>query len=135
MIAEQHKSANDLAADRTGLATRRTLMAADRTLMAWLRTALSMISFGFTIYKILEGLQGQDDSPLAQEFDPRTIGGFLAALGTISIVMGTLEYWFTVRDLRELMVIRIWRRPSFIMALVICIGGMVVFFSIITRLL
>ena len=34
------KSANDLAAERTGLAGVRTLMAADRTLMAWIRTAL-----------------------------------------------------------------------------------------------
>ena len=37
------------------LATTRTLMAADRTLMAWIRTSLSLLSFGFTIYKILQG--------------------------------------------------------------------------------
>ena len=35
------------------LATERTRMAADRTLMGWIRTALSMIGFGFTIYKFL----------------------------------------------------------------------------------
>ena len=32
----------------------RTIMAADRTLMAWVRTSLSMLSFGFTIYKVLD---------------------------------------------------------------------------------
>src|SRR3546814_19011455 len=34
----------------------RTVMAADRTLMAWIRPALSMFSFGFTIYKVLESM-------------------------------------------------------------------------------
>ena len=43
--------------NRTDLAVVQNLMAADRTLMAWVRTALSMISFGFTIYKVIEGLQ------------------------------------------------------------------------------
>ena len=41
-----------LADDRTDLAVERTLMALDRTLMAWVRTATSLISFGFTIYKL-----------------------------------------------------------------------------------
>jgi len=39
------------------LALDRTRLAAERTLMAWVRTALSMISFGFTIYKFLQVLQ------------------------------------------------------------------------------
>ena len=34
-------------------------MAADRTLMGWLQTALSMISFGFTIYKFLQVFQSE----------------------------------------------------------------------------
>ena len=36
------------------LALDRNKLAAERTLMAWVRTALSMISFGFTIYKFLQ---------------------------------------------------------------------------------
>lgn len=38
----------------------RTIMAADRTLMAWLRTSLSMLSFGFTIYKVLDTAAQKD---------------------------------------------------------------------------
>ncbi|MEJ8824851.1 DUF202 domain-containing protein [Variovorax humicola] len=34
-------------------------MAADRSLMAWVRTGLSMISFGFTIYMVIEGFAQQ----------------------------------------------------------------------------
>ena len=36
------------------MAMERTMMAAERTLLAWVRTAMSFISFGFTMYKILE---------------------------------------------------------------------------------
>ena len=39
------------------LAPDRTRLAADRTLMAPVRTALSMIGFGFTIYKFLQVVQ------------------------------------------------------------------------------
>jgi putative membrane protein len=43
-----------LAEERTDLAFQRTIIAAERTLMAWIRTALSMIGFGFTIYKFFQ---------------------------------------------------------------------------------
>ena len=39
----------------------RTIMAADRTLMAWIRTSLSMLSFGFTIYKFLQAIDKSSD--------------------------------------------------------------------------
>jgi uncharacterized membrane protein YidH (DUF202 family) len=55
-------TANELSQERTALATDRTLMAADRSLMAWIRTALSMISFGFTIYKLLQGFAARAPS-------------------------------------------------------------------------
>jgi putative membrane protein len=41
MSAQEAKSANELAEDRTDLAVVRTVMAADRSLMAWIRKALS----------------------------------------------------------------------------------------------
>ena len=40
------------------LALERTRLAAERSLMAWVRTALSMISFGFTIYKFMQASSG-----------------------------------------------------------------------------
>src|SRR6185295_20233331 len=36
------------------LAVERTRLAHERTLIAWVRTALSMISFGFTVYKFFQ---------------------------------------------------------------------------------
>ena len=50
----QNRPADDHGQYRTHLAVLRTLMGADRSLMAWIRTALSLVGFGFTIYKFLQ---------------------------------------------------------------------------------
>lgn len=134
-LAHELKSSNELAEDRTLLAIKRTVMGADRTLMAWLRTALSMISFGFTIYKVLEGLKGGDVGMVAKQFEPRTVGLFLVGLGTLAMVMGTVEYWFAIKGMQPVAAVAIWKRPSFIMALIISFAGLGVFVSIIANLL
>lgn len=79
-------------------------MAANRTLMAWLRTALSMISFGFTIYKFLNAaVQKQGDAiRLLREQGPRRLGLLLIAMGTVSMIMGTVEYVQTMNSLNRL---------------------------------
>lgn len=133
--APQARTNNQLAEDRTALAIRRTVMGADRTLMAWLRTALSMISFGFTIYKVLEGIQDSNVNLVAQQYEPHTVGLFLVGLGTLAMVMGTVEYWFAIVGMRGVAAVTIWRRPSFIMALIISCVGVAVFVSIIAGLL
>ena len=132
MTTQQPKTANELAVDRTDMATGRTLMAMDRSLMAWIRTALSMISFGFTIYKILESLQ-KSDGPLGHDYSPQTVGLFLTGLGTVSMVMGTIEYWQRLKMLREYHPIKTWR-PSFVMALIMSVTGLFFFVSIVIQL-
>ncbi|WP_217478547.1 YidH family protein [Pararobbsia alpina] len=127
------RSANQLAEERTDLATTRTLMAADRTLMAWTRTALSMISFGFTIYKLLEGFR-EAGVHLAHPHSPRNIGLFLTGLGTVSMVLGTIEYWALVASLPEYHAVSVWR-PTFFVALVMALSGSFLFMSIVVRLL
>lgn len=127
------KSSNELAELRTDLATGRTLMAADRSLMAWVRTALSMISFGFTIYKVLEGFQKSGEN-LPHDYSPLTVGLFLTGLGTASMVMGTIEYWQRLNALRAFHPIKTFR-PTFVMAMIISITGMLFFLGIVTKLL
>lgn len=126
-------SSNELAAQRTELAAKRTLMAADRSLMAWIRTALSMISFGFTIYKVLEGFE-EAGVHMNHPETPRRVGLFLTGLGTVSMVMGTIEYWRTLVELRENHDFSVWR-PTFFIALIMAVSGSFVFVSIIIRLL
>lgn len=131
--ADQDMDNNGLAKARTNMATTRTLMAADRTLMAWMRTALSMISFGFTIYKILQGLQSSGDT-LKHAYDPQTVGLFLIGLGTISMILGVVEYISTIKELRLLKAIP-WRRPSFVISLIMAASGSLVFVSVVTHII
>src|SRR4029450_2304049 len=75
-----------LAEERTDLALQRTRMAGERTLMAWIRTAISMIGFGFGIYKFFQYqaekiAAGNIRHPQA----PRNLGLTLVALGTLAL--------------------------------------------------
>jgi putative membrane protein len=137
MTVQTAGTANEMAAQRTDLATRRTIMAADRSLMAWIRTGLSLISFGFTIYKILQEtarvLREQGEG-LRSDHSPRNIGLFLTGLGTVAIVIGTIEYWQTRKELLKEEHISIWR-PAFVIAVIMSAAGLFMFVSIISRLL
>jgi inner membrane protein YidH len=132
MTESENLSANALAQRRTDLAISRNLMAADRTLMAWVRTALSLDSFGFTIYKVLVTFQ-QGGGQLPQGHTPRNIGLFLTGLGTIAMLMGTVEYWQTLKGLHEFRDFRVMR-PSLVIALVMSVMGVFLFVSIMTKL-
>jgi putative membrane protein len=98
MEAAELKTTNQLAVDRTDMATARTLMAADRTLMAWIRTSLSMLSFGFTIYKFLLYVRESLSNNILQAQGPRRFGLVLIALGTVSMIFGLVDYYRTCRE-------------------------------------
>ena len=66
------------------LAIDRTRLAAERSLMAWIRTALSMIAFGFTIYKFLQAIQQQSTVPVYRPNAPRNVGLLLVGIGTLA---------------------------------------------------
>ena len=110
----------------------RTILAADRTLMAWIRTSLSMLSFGFTIYKFLQTIaaNGKMDHPNS----PQTVGLFLTGMGVAAIVLGTTGYWITLRDLQKVEHFRLGR-PVLLMALIMSIAGVASFVSIATKLI
>ena len=111
-----------------------TLMAADRTLMSWTRTSLSLLSFGFTIFKILQGIQDAEGKFVVRSDVPRDAGLFLTAMGTFAMVMGTLEYWQTLKVLNQQ---RIFGRPRapLIMAMIMSVSGVLLFVSILWKLL
>lgn len=114
------------------LATTRTVLAAERTLMAWVRTALSMISFGFTIYKFLHGLQEAGGIRLRHPEEPRNIGIFLAALGSASLLAGILEHLQTLRGV-EGAGRRLKLGATFFTACVVLVLGLVVFAGLVTQ--
>ena len=112
------------------LGTIRTIMAADRTLMAWVRTSLSMLSFGFTIYKFLESAVQRDQ--LTRADSPQQVGLFLAGVGTLSMLLGVLSYWTTLKDLQRTEEFRLGR-PTLFIALVMLLAGVALFVGIAAR--
>ena len=114
----------------TDMGTMRTIMAADRTLMAWIRTSLSMLSFGFTIYKFLEGAAQQNMLP--RSGTPQDVGLFLAGMGTLSMVLGLFSYWTTLKDLRRTEEFRLGR-PTLLIGVIMTIAGVVMFLGISVR--
>jgi putative membrane protein len=78
------------AANATRLALDRTVMASERTLMAWVRTSISLMGFGFTIYKFLEGFSAQRGGAPGRE--PRTVGLILIGMGLIAMLFAILQH-------------------------------------------
>jgi putative membrane protein len=76
---------------RTQLALVRTRAAAERTLMAWTRTAVSLVAFGFSIPKLFRYLK-EERAIQVSGSGPFTLGVMLIALGTLSLVAGTVQH-------------------------------------------
>jgi len=122
-----------MSSERTDLAVTRTLMSADRTLMAWVRTSLSLLSFSFTIYRILEELPRLANR-MPGNSSARNAGLLLAAMGTFAMVIGTVEYWSTLKMLSQLQHFR-FTRPALVMAFLMSIMGVALFLAISARAL
>ena len=112
--------------DMTDMAVLRTLMATDRSMMAWVRTGLSLISFGFTIYKFLE--YARDKLIATGEVpggfsNPKMIGLFMIGVGILCLILGILENITTIRGLRE--------RHQFTRSRYsLCMAGIILFFGL-----
>jgi putative membrane protein len=139
MAPGEPKTSNVLAGERTDLAVERTVMAAGRTLMAWVRTALSMISFGFTIYKFMQaataGAQAEGAKfGMLNARGPRRLGLFLIALGVMSVILGSIEYYQSVQRMnRQFDTHYRALNFSFIVGILIGLLGLFLFITILTH--
>ena len=74
------------------MAIERTVMAAERTLMSWTRTSISLISFGFTIYKFLGNMQAEGKVVIRDPEGPRNFGMALIAIGIFALLISSIQY-------------------------------------------
>ena len=81
----------DIKPDATKLALERTYLAYERTLMAWTRTSVSLISFGFTLFKFFEYLAERDPAKYTHQIlGPRTIGVLMIGIGTFMLLLASI---------------------------------------------
>lgn len=94
-------ASNELASSRTTMAFERTELAGERTLMAIVRTSVSLIGFGFTIYKFLDSVLPEMGVRRGQGSVPARLGLSLVLLGVALLVFGMLGHWHRVRSLQQ----------------------------------
>ena len=111
------------------MSAQRTMMAAERTLLAWVRTAMSFISFGFTMYKILESAAVTLASKV-EILQPEHLGLFLMAVGTVPLMVGMFQYYKTARQFGRTIQAAVFN-ASFLLAFVIVMLGVLLFLNVI----
>jgi putative membrane protein len=94
-------------------------MALERTLMAWIRTSLSLIGFGFAIFKFLQVMQ-QGGSP-ARVNAARNLGTFFIILGMSLLILAIFQFQKAMAKITQLS----GRKPQFSLSLVGAIGVLV----------
>jgi putative membrane protein len=114
------------------LALQRTVMASERTFMAWTRTAISMISFGFAIPKILQYTE-EAQHKFLQETMPKIIGVILIFLGVFVLLISAFQHGRLVRNMRrDHMHLKFSSsRLSFVVAVVLTLLGVLALVSIV----
>src|SRR5260370_22696514 len=122
-----------LAEKGTDLGVRRTNMAAERSLMAWIRTCLSMIGFGFSIYKFFQYLPEElATGNIRRPQAPRNLGLTLIALGTLALMAATWQHWNFLKSVRSSQTRFVWS-ISFVVAIFVILIGLITFYGVLLR--
>ena len=85
----------------TRLALDRTDLAHERTLMAWIRTAVSLISFGFTIYKFLQYVEKTTGGQPGRLIGARVYGLSMIGTGLLALLLATISHRRQMQALRR----------------------------------
>ena len=117
--------------DATRLSLDRTDMAHERTLMAWIRTAVSLISFGFTIYKFLQYVEKETGTP-GKLIGARGYGLSMIGTGLLALLLATISHRRDMQALRKKYV-EVPYSMAAVFAAVISLFGILAFIAVIFR--
>src|SRR5215831_11750488 len=80
----------------------RTRLAFERTLMAWIRTAISLITFGFTIFKAFSYAYEHGVERRQSVLGPREYALVFISIGVVALALATWQHYRYVTMLRGL---------------------------------
>lgn len=83
----------------TRLAYDRTWLSYERTMQAWIRTAISLITFGFSVYKLADIVE-TNPGDRARLAGPHEFGFILVGIGFVALAMAAVEYRQSIMVLR-----------------------------------
>jgi len=88
--------------DTNELAAERNFLAYERTLMAWTRTSVSLISFGFTLFKFFQYMVEREPGKHVDNIlGPRTIGLLMIGIGTFMLLLASIMHSRQIKQLRK----------------------------------
>lgn len=120
-----------LGEERTDLALKRTVLASDRTLLAWVRTSLSLMTFGFTIYKFFQYLFESGAAQAGwQPTGPRHFAVALVTLATVMQAWQTLVHYRLLKRLSRARGRKVPITPTMVSGGVVVALGLLVLISI-----
>jgi putative membrane protein len=114
------------------LAVERTVQAVGRSLLAWVRTSLSLIGFGFTLFKFLQYLYQEGAKELMRPQTPRNIGMFLIITGTIPLLLAIIQYLRQIKQLGKRG--HLLLDPNFLAAAVVFLFGFILTLTVVLRI-
>lgn len=133
MNDEKADKSTELAQERTDLALQRTIIAGERTLMAWIRTSISMIGFGFTIFKFLQYLtEAQKTTGTLHHNAPRNLGLAFVVLGTLALVGAIAQHRQFLKRIGATETRYLWSL-AVIVAILVALIGVLAFIGILVR--
>jgi len=84
----------------TRLAYDRTWLSFERTMQAWIRTAISLITFGFSVYRLVDIVE-KHPGDARSGIGVQVFGFILVGIGFIALAIATVEYRQSIRVLRQ----------------------------------
>ena len=100
MSKERKKQPGEPAESKSSQTETREHLANERTLLAWVRTGVGLISVGFVVERagaLAAGSSGGGSATLVSE----AFGLALVALGCLTLLMGSIEFFGNRRMIRE----------------------------------
>lgn len=85
-----------------------TILALDRTLLAWVRTALSLLGFGFALGHFVHPLITKGYISGIDPEVPRILGIGIMLVGVMSLMVGSFEYWRSIKTIRGESSMALW---------------------------